>query len=131
MTPDDIIKYLGMAHVPGGTGPDQWDCWNFLRYLEETYFDVVLPIAPIGDEAACRAIFKEKCETGQWLQVSIPQHGDCALMRGGSYPHVGMYLDFDGGGIIHAMEKVGVIWTRLQILHSIGFGRTTYYRVVK
>jgi cell wall-associated NlpC family hydrolase len=129
MTPDDVFEYLNLPHKPGGIGPLEYDCWNLLRHLQKKYFGVTLPDAPIGDEAACLALFKDKAESGEWQAVAKPEHGDCALLRGGTWPHVGIYLDFDGGGVLHAMEGSGVIWTRLPKLRSFGFGRTVYYRV--
>lgn len=131
MISEQVIPYIGLPHKPGAKGPDAYDCWNLYVHLQETYFGKELPDAPIGDEDACFAIFKEKCQSGEWLQVSAPEHGDCALMRGGRWPHVGTYLGIDGGGILHAMEGQGIIWTRLPYLSSMGFGRTVYYRVIK
>lgn len=129
MTPDQVLTYLNLRHEPGASGPDAYDCWNLLRHLQKTYFNTTLPDAPIGDEEACLAMFKERAESGDWQAVAIPQHGDAALLRGGRWPHVGIYLDFDGGGVLHAMEGPGVIWTRVSKLRSFGFGRTVYYRV--
>ncbi len=129
MTADDVIPYLMLPHRPGATGPDAYDCWNLLRHLLKTHFNTTLPDAPIGDEQACLALFKERCESGDWQAVASPAHGDPALLRGGTYPHVGIYLDLDGGGILHAMEGSGVIWTKLPQLRAFGFGRTVFYRV--
>lgn len=130
MTEDQVIEYLGLPHKPGAAGPEAFDCWNLLRHLQAKHFDVMMPDAPIGDEAACLELFKEKAESGQWTSVAIPKHGDCALLRGGRWPHVGVFLDFDGGGVLHAMEGRGIIWTRVAHLRSLGFGRVVYYRVI-
>lgn len=126
-----IMPYIGIPHKPGGEGPAHYDCWHLLRHLQSEYFGVEMPVAPIGDEEACLALFKDKTATGDWVHVDQPRHGDCALLRGGMWPHVGIYLDIDGGGVLHSMEGPGVIWTRLPRLRALGFGRTTYYRVSK
>ena len=131
MIASDVIEYLGKPHKPGGEGPDAYDCWHLLRHLQAKHFNVEMPIAPIGDEDACLALFKGKVESGDWSTLAIPEHGCGALLRGGRWPHVGIYLNLDGGGILHAMEGPGVIWTRLPNLRTMGFGRTTYYRVSK
>jgi len=131
MNIDQIIPYIGIPHKPGGEGPDAYDCWHLLRHLQKEYFGVEMPLAPIGDEEACLALFKDKTASGDWVHVEVPQHGDCVLLRGGMWPHVGIYLDLDGGGVLHAMEDAGIIWTRLPRLRALGFGRTTYYRVSK
>lgn len=129
MNSADVFKYLDLPHVYGANGPDAYDCWNLLRHVQQTYFNKAMPIAPIGDEDACLQLFRSHCRSGEWQQVDQPSHGDAALMREGRQPHVGIYLDIDGGGILHALEDIGVIWTRAQHLHSFGFGRTTYYRI--
>lgn len=131
MNADDVSIYLGLPHEPGAAGPDAYDCWNLLRHLRAAYFDAPLPDAPIGDKEACLALFTEKCRSGSWVPVAIPEHGDCACMRAGMNPHVGIYLDLDGGGILHSLERVGVIWTPTGSLHAHGFPKTTYYRIKK
>lgn len=129
MNQDDVIPYIGLPHKPGARGPDAYDCWNLLCHIQATHFGVQMPEAPIGDEQACLALFKDKAESGQWIAVATPEHGDCALLRGGQWPHVGVFLEFDGGGVLHAMEGRGIIWTRTANLRAFGFGRTVYYRV--
>lgn len=131
MNAEDAAKYIGKPHKPGGEGPDAYDCWHLLRHLQATYFNVEMPIAPIGDEDACLALFKDKVSTGDWSVLALPEHGCGALLRGGRWPHVGIYLDIDGGGILHALEGPGIVWTKLSSLRVMGFGRTTYYRVSK
>lgn len=130
MTADQARKYIGLPWVAGGRGPEAYDCWGLLKHCRDTYFDVGLPDAPIGDEAACRQLFATKSERGDWTPVAIPEHGDPALLRGGRSPHVGIYLDIDGGGILHSLEGHGIIFTYVARLRSLGFGRTTFYRVI-
>lgn len=129
MNAEQVNEYVGLMHRPGAKGPDEYDCWNLLCHLQATYFGCPMPEAPIGDEAACLALFSAQCRDGNWVHVDLPTHGDAACLRGGMHPHVGIYLDLDGGGVLHSMEGIGVIWTKLAHLKTIGFGRTTFYRV--
>lgn len=131
MTPADVELYLGLPHEFGATGPEAFDCWNLLRHLRRAYFNSDMPDAPIGDKEACLALFTARCRAGEWQKVDAPQHGDPACLRGGMAPHVGIYLDIDGGGVLHSLEKVGVIWTRRGNLMNLGFPKTTFYRVIE
>lgn len=119
---------VGLPYKEGSFGPDDFNCWGLLNFVQREYFNVTMPIAPLGDAEGCLALAKNCLETEVWARVEIPQHGDGALMRGGNDPHVGVYLEIDGGGILHALEGEGVVFTHLPSLNHCGFGRTTYYR---
>lgn len=129
MTGEEAGEYVGHAWAPGGTGPEEWDCWNFMTHILTTYFGKKLPDAPIGDVAGCRAVYDEEMKAGRWRRVTEPQHGDAVSMREGQWPHVGVYLDIDGGKVIHCMEGHGVIANKLNMLHTMGFGRVKFYRI--
>ncbi|CPK74677.1 Uncharacterised protein [Bordetella pertussis] len=58
-----------------------------------------------------------------------PEHGDGVLLRAGNDPHVGIYLDLDGGGVLHAMEGRGVIFSPMRALVTMGFSQPTFYRI--
>lgn len=129
MNAEQAQKYIGLPWEKDGVGPDAYNCWMLLRHLLKEYFERNLPLAPIGDEEACREIHAECVANGSWEVVEVPEHGDAVLMKGGNNPHVGMYLNIDGGGILHAMEGVGVVFTPLSSLRRYGFGRVKYYRI--
>ncbi|MBD4208184.1 peptidoglycan endopeptidase [Xanthomonas citri pv. citri] len=131
MKPADVIPYIGLPWKSGATGPDEYDCWGLLRHIQLQYFGIVLPLIVVGDESGCRDMFDEKINNREWVPVVTPRHGDGVLLRGGDLPHVGVYLDLDGGGILHALEGVGVVFTHARSLPAMGFGRTTYYRFEK
>jgi len=129
MTPEQVENYLGIPYKEGGMGPDSYNCWGLLRHIQTTYFDTNMPIAPIGDAERCQQMFKDHVEASVWAVDEVPQHGYGALMRGGNNPHVGVYLEFDGGGILHALEGVGVVFTPITDLGFHGYARVTYYRL--
>lgn len=124
MTEEQIAKYVGKAYAEGAQGPDAFNCWGLLMHIERTYFDMHLPILPIGDEARCFASFAEMVRGGYWEQVEQPRDGDGVLLRGGTAPHVGVYLR---GGVLHSIDPFGVVWQK-QITIKATFGRTKYYR---
>lgn len=127
MNAEQADSFVGLPYEEGAFGPHSFNCWGLLHYVQRWYFGVLLPVVPIGNAEKCHAMFKDKVEGGAWSLSAAPSHGDGALMRSGSRPHVGIYLDIDGGGILHALEGVGVVFTTLDQLNSQGFGRTKYY----
>ena len=130
MTQSEVLLYLGLPYTKTGFGPDSYNCWGLLIHIQKTYFNTEMPLAPLGDEVACLNLFKTKTECGEWIQTKEPKHGDCVLLKGGRNPHVGIYLDFDGGGVLHSLEGMGVIYSRLRELNHQGFGRTKFYKIV-
>lgn len=129
MTADEADCYVGLPYKEGSYGPDNYNCWGLLYHVQRTYFAVDMPMAPIGDPDKLRHMFADHINASVWALVEKPKHGDGALMRSGDNPHVGIYLDIDGGGILHALEGVGVVFTTLDQLNVVGFARTKYYRL--
>lgn len=131
MTPEQVMHYMnGEYHWKiDGTGPLDFNCWYFLRHIQQTYFKKALPEAQLGDEAFLRAMFADKVNKGLWQPVHPPKHGDAVLLKGGSDPHVGVYLNIDGGMVLHAMQNYDIMATPLRNLRILGFGREIYYRI--
>lgn len=129
MNSSDVNYFVGMPYESGSFGPESFNCWGLLYFIQTHYFKVQMPLAPIGDSEGCRTLFETQLQSGHWAALDKPVHGCGALMRGGDSPHVGIYLDIDAGGILHAMEGAGVIWTPLHQLRAMKFGRTKYYRL--
>lgn len=131
MKTEDVIPLIGLPYKANGLTPDGFNCWGLIYYVRKNYFDVPLPLIPIGDDETCRDIFEAKVSSGHWVQSKTPTHGDAVLMRDGRSPHVGIYLDLDGGGILHSLEGVGVVFTKLFHLRALGFSRSIFYRILK
>lgn len=119
--------YIGRPWIDGARGPDAFDCWGLLRWIEDKHFGLMLPDLPaLPDET--RNLYREQIETGAWTVIDQPVHGSGALLRGGDRPHVGVFLDIDGGGVLHAQEGVGVMFTAKQQLRMMGYPRASWYR---
>lgn len=127
MTPADINAYIGLPWVAGARGPDAFDCWGLLRYVQAAHFGRALPDLPEFG-AVARDLYQARMTSRAWESIAVPEHGAGVLMRDGDAPHVGVWLDCEGGGVLHAMERVGVVWTPRQSLRLIGFSRLKYYR---
>jgi len=131
MTPEQADRYIGNAWVKDGNGPDEWNCWNLLRHLLRHYFHKDIPKVGLESEDELRALYKERLDSGSWIIRDEPKHGYGVLLKGGLSPHVGLYLDIDGGGVIHALEGFGVVFTERGALRLMGYGNTKFYEIVK
>ncbi|QDH84447.1 hypothetical protein Axy19_059 [Achromobacter phage vB_AxyS_19-32_Axy19] len=131
MTPEQAIAYMGLPWKIDGRGPDAFNCWYLLCHIQRTYFGKEFPQVDVTDGEECTRVHAEYLKSGAWEVVTVPQHGDGVVLKGGRDPHVGVYLDFDGGGVLHCQENDGVIFTPRPALRSMGYGRATYYRIHK
>ncbi|MEM5461581.1 NlpC/P60 family protein [Paraburkholderia phytofirmans] len=126
MTSDQANTYIGLSWVDGARGPDSFDCWGLLRWVQLHHFDLVLPDLPAMPDMR-RELYREQMESGTWRVIELPVHGCGVLLRGGDRPHVGVYLDLDGGGVLHAQEGAGVIYTERSKLKKVGYPRVSWY----
>lgn len=130
MNAQQAEEYIGLAWEQDGNGPDSWNCWNLLSHVLLAYFGKAMPAITLGDGDGIRATYNEKLRLGHWKAVEYPTHGCGVLLREGEHPHVGVYLDLDGGGVLHALEGFGVVFTPTSTLRMLGFGRVKYYEVL-
>jgi cell wall-associated NlpC family hydrolase len=126
MTADEVNAYINLPWVGGARGPDSFDCWGLLSWVQREHFGVFLPERST-DAAAMRAIYHDELDAGRWRIIQRPFHGCGVLLRAGDRPHVGVYLRLDGGGVLHAMEGVGVTYTLRSQLRAMGYPRATWY----
>lgn len=127
MTADEANQYIGLPWVLGARGPNEYDCWGLLVHCRATYFGGGIPDVEFGDPT--RDLYAHKMRSGEWEIVVAPEHGDGVLLRDGNDPHVGIYLDLDGGGILHALEGKGVVFSVMRDLNLLGFAHPTFYRI--
>lgn len=130
MTEHEVAEFVGLQYVKNGRGPDEFDCWGLLVYIENKFFNVNLPEVDLDNPAACLMLFTENVQAGEWVAIEPHEavNGDGVLLRGGTQPHVGIYLF---GGVLHSNEGVGVTFTRVTELPFHGFGRVAFYRLHK
>lgn len=126
MTADEINRYVGMRWVEGARGPDAFDCWGLLAWIQREYYGVSLPDRAVDPEVM-RDLYRDQVASGRWRISPIPADGCGVLLRGGDRPHVGVYLSNDGGGVLHAAEGVGVVFTLKRYLGEAGYARATWY----
>ena len=106
-------KYIGCPWVAGAQGPDSFDCWGFVRFVLLHEYGYNVPPVNINPD-----------------NVDKPQDGDVVLMRQAKNPvHAGLWLDIDGGGILHCVRGSGVVFQNIASLNLSGWFIDSFYRV--
>jgi len=125
------FAYLGTPWVSGGDGTDGYDCYTFMRHIQRLHFGIDMPAVETNAEdiRAVALAMREHAEKTNWHHVTQPQEGDSVLMAHAKYPsHAGVYLDVDGGGILHCVRGQGVVFSSLTALNLSGWSRLEFYR---
>lgn len=122
--------YIGTPYDPNGQGPDSFYCWAFFRFGQKIGYGRDLPIIPNpGSFLAQERLFRDHPELKRWEPVASPVDGDGVQLRKGRDPvHVGMWLDVDGGGVLHCAPGCGVVFQRLPGLSVSQWAIEGYYR---
>lgn len=127
----DLKELIGRPWVVGATGPDAFDCWGLFVTVQRQCFGRDLPQNPV-DATNLRAVldaFNGHPERKRWQTVNQPKEGDAVLMRQSRYPvHIGVWLDIDDGGVLHAVRHAGVVFQTLAALDAHGWRIEGFYR---
>jgi cell wall-associated NlpC family hydrolase len=124
-------QYIGLPWESGAQGPDAFDCWAFVRHVQSKHFGRDLPLIDVdaNNRSMVHAAFAIHPERQRWAQVEQPSEGDCVLVHKGRFAdHVGMWVDVDGGRILHAVPRAGVVCTSIQALRRLGWNPIEFYR---
>lgn len=122
-------QYLGKPYDVDGYGPDAFNCWGLVWEVYRAQFGIDLPkyghVDPRQLPQIVRQIASEEC---QWERITEPKDGCVVgLSSGRSLHHVGIYLDVDGGLVLHARDQAGVIATPRAHLARHGWGKVNFY----
>lgn len=123
----EFAQYIGRPWQEDGD--NALDCMAFVREIQARHFGVEMPAVTIPDYDDKRnivALINGHAENENWQQVDKPQHGDAVLVRSPS--HYGVWIDEDGGGVLHCVKGVGVVFTKDSAWAWSGFGRRQYMR---
>lgn len=125
------VQYIGKPWVKAQAGPEQFDCWGLFRYLQLIRHGVELP-AILPESYSLLSIsraFQQSSERDNWEIVQTPQEGDGVLMGHVKNPcHIGYWVDANGGGVLHCIEHMGVVFQKIQNLRETGWGQIQYIR---
>jgi hypothetical protein len=101
----------------------------FFRHVQGKHFGIEVPsiIAPDYDDAQVLTnLFAKHQERDNWIHIDQPEHG-CAVIIHRPL-HIGVWLDVDGGGVLHCVRGAGVVFTSGSVWQFSGFGRREYFR---
>ena len=127
------FDYIGRKWVNGGQGPNEFDCWGFFRYIQDKHFGNFVPAYDVNanDFRKVANTIMDAEERTKWQSVSVPVESCAVLMAHAKYPsHVGIWLDVDGGGVLHCVRGEGVVFSTISSLRNSGWGRVEYYKYV-
>ena len=122
-------QYVGIPWAEGADGPDAYDCMSFTRMVMAQHFGIEMErvmIPDYDDGIALLGLLNSCGERSNWGPVTTPMAGDIAVVRRPF--HVGVWLDTDGGGVLHCVRGSGVVWTAAGAWATSGFGRRTFLR---
>lgn len=126
------VPYLGIPWVKDGDGPDGFQCWAFVRFVQDRHFGRALPAIPNPDDVMAWArTFRDHPERRRWTRADAPAEGDCVLMRQARYPvHVGVWIAPPGErpGVLHCAMGTGVVFQRPDHLALAGWSIEGFYR---
>lgn len=110
-----IAPMIGLPYRPG------FRCWDLVRHVSLVLFDRHLPEVPEeieGNLQIARA-FRGNPERAKWRITNWPHSGSIVLMGAATREmHAGIYLDIDGGAVLHTQEKTGVALDAFSELRS-------------
>lgn len=127
------VDYLGKPWVSGATGPEAFDCWGFVRHVKRVHFNEEVPVLNVNALSLREVLtaFRSHPEYDRHeLVQGEPKPGDIVVMRHTREPaHCGVWLDCDGGGVLHCARSSGVVFQRLDSLKRTGWSGVQFYRL--
>ncbi len=125
----NFADYVGTPWVVGTCGPDTYDCMGFFKHIQKEHFNVPVPMIFAPDprnEAEITMLFLTHEERKNWVKIDKPEHGCGVLIR--RPMHIGTWINVDGGGVLHCVCGIGVIFTADAAWPVSGFGRREFFR---
>lgn len=128
------MSHWALPYLGDPWHPHRHDCWVFVRRVQRDRFSRDLPaIDPDNYRAETKAaLFASHPHRHAWQEVprEAVQEGDCVRMANASNPgHVGVWIDVDGGRVLHCDDPMGVMATPLASLADL-YTDIRFYRFV-
>ena len=119
-------KYIGQPYKAGF-----FDFLGLVRKVDADEYGVNLPAFPVDVDNLRQLIkiVKEKSNSNLWQEEKVPKEGAVVLLRQSRHPvHVGIWLNVDGGGVLHNERTTGVVFQNLHSLRLNGWQIAGYYK---
>lgn len=125
-SPHWAAGYIGLPWIAHDN-----DCWSFCRRVWAERFGLAVPAIDVDADhlAAVTRSFLGHPERARWAEVVAPVEGDAVLLAHSRFPtHVGIWVDIDGGGVLHCEQASGVVFSRPGALARCGWAHLSFYR---
>lgn len=123
-------SYIGKPWANGARGPRMFDCWGLFRHVFASKLGIDLPLYQIDtkDRVSVSRAFGKAVISKQWISVDKPEEFDAVAMgRGSTVHHVGIFVDVDGGRVLHA-DNPRVTAVPIDRLKTSGYSLIRLYR---
>lgn len=129
-----INAVMGKPYQLGAQGPAAFDCYALARHLERELFGRAMPAFEIPGQAgrvAIAAAIAIHPERSRWLELAAPVDGALVTMaRNSCGYHLGVWIEEDGGIIVHAFDGIGVVADTIASLMAVGWRRLRFHAPV-
>lgn len=118
-------QYIGIPWVAGES-----DCWAFARRVWRERFGLEVPVIDVDAHSrlASSREFSEHEEYAHWEPIEAPADGDAVMMgKNKVISHIGVWCG-PAKGVVHSVQGVGVVFTKLPALAGMGLRVLRYYR---
>ncbi|WP_434148169.1 NlpC/P60 family protein [Methylocaldum gracile subsp. desertum] len=133
--------YIGKPWEAGRRGPDAYDCYGLVAAVQARHFGRQLPlvdgIEPTNHRQVAAAMARAGYRAG-WTPIPATERaeGDIVLMAHARHPsHIGVWLEVDGGGVLHCVGSLkvgfptlGVVFSTLPALRLARWGHLEWWR---
>ena len=101
------------------------ECGHFFCRVQREQFGIeteVIDADALSLLSCARALAGDHREFRNWVDVETPQEGDAVQMSHATRPHhLGVWIDADGGGVLHCIEGAGVVFNTRRALRFGGW----------
>lgn len=126
----EIVNYIGKKWEEGAAGPDKYDCHHLVLEIQERFYDKKLPSVEVNAASLLDVVRKIKNDKvwDQFVKLDFPEDGCLVKLFTAENPnHIGVYIDIDGGGVIHSLRGSGVVFDNVFILKKT-YARIEFYK---
>lgn len=119
------LQYIGREWIA-----QTHDCWAFFRQVQRDQFAREIPPFDVDSlsRLSCARAVEANPERQKWSPTATPKEGDAVLMAHSKFPsHIGLWVEVDGGGVLHCIEGAGVVFQSRQSLAACGWGHVEFY----
>lgn len=128
--PDFVSGLIGRAYEPAGL-----HCWELVRQCQRVVFSRELPPVLVrpGNMRELVGLMDLRHSYPGWVEVDGPAHGAVVFMTRHGHEaakaacHAGVWLDLDGGGVLHTDEPHGVVFESIPELTARNWADLSFY----